>query len=397
MNWLAFWAGIVVAFVLLVVLALVTHKIWLNLIVTWLAKRDLFFTLVEEGKPRAILINGKFDRFVIAYEGFGFDEDWYIWPLNWEDLPENELAKLHAKSQITKPNGEVTERRHPIDNMLKYGGVRWLGLPGVATVYEYTGRWSTIVDEMDSKTGSLKSIVKHYDETLKHILIKDYNYFTTVVSAETFEGPGIPGVTLTLDLLLPTRIVNPYLALFRGHKWLEQVQELIKSHIRAWVARHTYAQVVQKIEHVHRDDSADVGEDDFLKEMLPVLAYCEERFGARVKRVMFRDVVPDSDYKRIITTQYEAEQARKKTEIDAEATKKRFQVEAEGAATALRSVAAAVAEGGDDARLALAASTLNQGFKDPASKIILVGGATSLIEGLVGNLGTKTPKKGGEK
>ncbi|HTY39488.1 MAG TPA: hypothetical protein VMC43_00115, partial [Candidatus Paceibacterota bacterium] len=153
-----------------------------------------------------------------------------------------------------------------------------------------------------------------------------------------------------------------------------------------WVAHHSYQECLQKKETVYRES-----DDAFLKE---IINYCEERFGARIKRIMFANIIPDETYKHITTKKYEAERERQRIEIEALATAQRLETEAQGQAKALEAVTKVLAEKGDDARLALAASTLTQGFKDPSSKFFLVGGAESLIRGLVGNLGgNKPPEK----
>ncbi|HTY40007.1 MAG TPA: hypothetical protein VMC43_02875, partial [Candidatus Paceibacterota bacterium] len=221
MEWIAFVMGLGVALALLVATALVGRDFWLKLLLTPLAKADFFFTMVEEARAKAILVNDRFDRFVMAYKGFGFDDNWNVGEVD-KDNPDG---------------GTYQERRKSIDKHLP-GGIRWLGLPGVSTVHKYHFRWATVFDTGDKATGELKRHVEPYDEQIDYILLNDYNYYTKLTGAETYEGgkasengkaEEAPGFGVDVEILLPTRIMNPYLALFRAHRWLEQVQELVKS------------------------------------------------------------------------------------------------------------------------------------------------------------------------
>ncbi len=343
----AFAVGIIAGLVVITLLAMAFSPYLIAILLNFLARNDIFFTRVEEGTAKAIMRSNKFKRFVMAYEGFRFSRP------EETDASGKELDEwtLVQEKKVGSANRSLWENF--------FGGIRWLGIPGVDTVFSYQFRWSTVADYVpgDNAQG-ITHKVRHYEETLNYILLKDYVYYTKLENAETKEA-----MPVDIDILIPTRIMNPYKALFRAHRWLEQVLEVVKPHVRAWVSEKSYQEVREKPETVEREH------DVFLKELSN---YFEETFGARTKRLLFGDVIPPDVYVRISTKKYEAEREKERIVIEAQA-------EAERIAT----VTGAMRAAGEDGRFAIAANVLQQGFKDPASKVVLLGSTTSLVEDLI--------------
>ena len=89
---------------------LFASPVLLPIFLRFLAERDVFFTLVEEGRPKAIIRGEGFRRFVMAYQGYEFDEKWNIIP----------KKKKKGKAALTP--GFL---RQWLEKRL--GGIRWLG------------------------------------------------------------------------------------------------------------------------------------------------------------------------------------------------------------------------------------------------------------------------------
>jgi regulator of protease activity HflC (stomatin/prohibitin superfamily) len=332
----AFLLGVTIGLGLVALFVLVTSPFWVLAAITWLAKRNLFFTYVEEGQAKAILRNGQFRRLVMSYRGFEFDKDWNV-------------------VEDTGSGGTT--------GFWKFlGGVRWLGLPGVDTVYTYKFRWSTPRDkEVD---GKVTGAAFHEEKEIDYILVKDYVYYSLVEEAETNEK-----VQVSVEVLLPIRIVNPYNALFRVHKWLDATLELVKPAIRAWIAARSYADVIQKPEATQKE------QDNFLTET-GIAEYVEKRFGARTKRLAFRNISPVGPMAQKVLEgsmkEYQARRDQEAINVNRDAEVNRFKAIADAVNTT------------PSGEFVFAGETLRQAAKDPASKIVLVGSAEGLIRGLMG-------------
>ncbi len=72
-------------------------------LIYFLAKHNIFFTLVQEGRAKVILRFKKFRKAVMAYKGYALDEEWNVAPT------KKEAPKL-------------------------FGGLKWIGIPIINTV-----------------------------------------------------------------------------------------------------------------------------------------------------------------------------------------------------------------------------------------------------------------------
>ena len=75
MSWMSIlfyiMVGVGILFALFVLFSLMAQA---------LAKHNLFFTFNKEGESKAVIHNGAFDRAIMKYEGFRFDDRWNVIP-----------------------------------------------------------------------------------------------------------------------------------------------------------------------------------------------------------------------------------------------------------------------------------------------------------------------------
>lgn len=165
-----------------------------------LAKKNLFFTLVEEGTAKAIMSFGGFQKIIFQYRGKKMTAEGDI-----KNLPNEEQQETFWKKQI--------------------GGLRWLGIPGLKSLYVYKKPQSGEIVERDRDQD--------------YILLKNDVYLAVVKSAEADEM-----VPLDVQLLITTQCINPYKALFGVQDWLEMIINRSEATFRQYVAEFTFEDLV---------------------------------------------------------------------------------------------------------------------------------------------------------
>jgi hypothetical protein len=155
---------------------------------------SLVFTNVSEGSAKALMRRGAFIKFVMAWEGHTFNEDW--------DVVEGEETHL-------------------------MGGFRFVGYRGLDTVYTYNFRWRDLhLEERQAK-------ITFHQEKIDYILVRPDVYFTDIEEAETKPPERIP---LNVHFLVTIKVVNPYKALFVAPpNWNENVMMRLNAIFRDWV------------------------------------------------------------------------------------------------------------------------------------------------------------------
>lgn len=319
-----------------------------------LAARNILWTTVEEGRAKAVQRFGKFHHFLMSYKGHAFDNDWNV-------VEEN---KGRGRSWW---------------DYLSFSGLRFIGIPLVDTIYKYEFRWTTLKENVeDGKYTRIPDYKKQPDTD--YILVQDDYYYTEIKTAETKDL-----IPVNALMLMPTRILNPYKALFRVEEWLEATQELVTTAVRNWIKGKEYAEVVGKEEVFDPTKPTTEGvKDDPILGDTKVGAYILERYGVRVKRIQFLNVDPSSpEYREASTKKYVAErnaeafvaEAKGKAEatiIAADAEKTRIEKEAEGLKNA-----------GEEGRFARAADMLEEMSKGAGVTIIPLGSTEGIVESLI--------------
>jgi len=370
-------------------------------LIYFLAKNNVFFTIVEEGSAKAIMRGGEFRKFVLSYKDYEFDEKWNLGPIKEKVL---ELKKRGLLWRILSRIGLFFRRILRIGQFQKFfGGIHWIGIPFLNTIYKYNFRWTVLRESEPAekeeglvgkpqkleKSGKwLVSFAKHLD----YIYLKDAVYYSGLMGIETSEL-----MPVDLSMLLPIRVINPYTALFQIQNWLTAVLDLIKPSVRQAVSQMTYAEVIGKIEVAEHELDLFLmlspTQKAKLRELVPerkegplsISVYIERTYGVRVKRVAIEDVEPPAVYSEAATLRVAAEQDAKKAEAEA----KRIQTLADAEAGRLQTVYGKIKELGETGLAIRMFEAISQGSDKQGNWVIPFGSVRSLLEGVLGHKTTK--------
>ena len=192
------------------------------LLIRKLAERNLFWTFVEEGTAKAIVINGRFTFCVMSFSGHMFAA-----------VGPNPPAIQADGWDIVTSDDSVLHRRY----LPLLRNVRWIGLPPFNDAYVYGFSWTSLEEEQKDEKDMKKKF--HYsDKTIDYILIQDDIYVTQVKEAECKDN-----IPLDAIILIGGRIVNPYKALFKVERWLESTANRVGADMRDLFGKKTYAQI----------------------------------------------------------------------------------------------------------------------------------------------------------
>jgi len=363
-------------------------------LVYFLAKYNIFFTIVEEGSAKAIMRGDEFRKFVLSYKDYEFDKHWNLIPIKRRVL---KLKKRGFFRRTLSRVGLFFKRILRIGQFQRFfGGIRWIGIPFLNTIYKYNFRW-TVLRESQAKTSEdgfaeQKQLPNEgkwavsFAKSLSYIYLRDAIYYNNLIGAETKEL-----MPVDIFMLLPIRVMNPYKALFRVQKWLDATLDLIKPSVRGWVAQRSYQKVIRKVEVAEHEF------DEILKrktkklvpgqkrEPLSISEYLLSTYGVQVKRVTFEDVVPPDAYSEAATLRVAAEQDAEKAVAEA----RRIQVLADAEAGRLQTVYGKVREFGETGIAIRTLEAISQGSDKQGNWVIPFGSIRGLLKGIIGPKTTK--------
>jgi len=287
-------------------LLIVVDFICLPYLIKEMAKRDFFFTVVEEGTAKAIVgSGGGFQKVVYQYEGYIINDPTNLQNYNneyddWEVLREKDKTEDKADWFIEK---------------LGLKGVKWIGLPGLHKVYRYKFRWNSLRQYKTPKVIDAGGGIYYepHEEVLDYVLLQPDVYYVRVENAED-----IGMVPLNLDIILRIRVSNPYKALFRVQEWLEMVWGKYLTAIRLYVAHQSWEELNRRL-----DEKSQEMQDRMKKEE----DFIHKEYGVRVEEFRFIRISPAgtraSMYEEAATKQFMAEKEAQRilTLADAEAKK----------------------------------------------------------------------------
>ena len=330
-------------------------------LVYFLAKNNIFITFVEEGTAKTILKFGKFSRAIMTYEGYGLDTEWTIRDKE-NEVDDKGNITCNGKLLKNDQGKNIKLRKEPL---LRFGGLRWVGIPLIHSVHRYNFRWISF--EQGEEEGNLvQKAIPHEKESIDYILVQDDVYYSFVREAET-DGM----VPVNLDLLLIIRIINPYKALFRVQNWLEAVQNQLKPALRGFTATLTYEKLIQKKEQVERET------DEFLQET-GTADYLERNYGVRLKRVGIVHIDPSGERGKTYV-----EAASKKWEADKE--KERIEVIADAEVERLTRVYGKIESYGDTGLFIRATEAIEETGKGSGNLVVFpFGSVQQMLEGWLG-------------
>lgn len=310
-----------------------------------LAKNDIFFTFVEEGTAKAIMKFGGFDRIVIKYENCELDKEWDV--------------------KLCKPG----KGKKSI-----FGGLKWIGIPGIYSVYEYTFRWATVKPQKE-----IGEQIERITKPLKHILVKDYVYLGEVKGAETKSL-----VPLDISFLVVIRVTNPYKALFRVHDWIDAVMSRIEAYFRQFVSGTEYEDLIAKKQQMGGEIMIELEKTGILGDKGKFLV----DYGVKIKNIEMRDIDPAGENKKIIqeaaTKRWVAEKDQEQIDTLANAEVNRVQ-----------KVYKKITEFGDDGLTIRMLESIDRAGQKQGNWIIPFGSVQQLIQGF--GISGKKRKKGESK
>lgn len=346
---------------------LVMSPIIMPTVLRWLADREFFFTLVNEGEWKAVVRAGAFRRGLMAYKG----------------CTEDDKGKIVEQKKGDDGNVEKDTIPERLNMWLekKLGGIRWLNTAANDEIYRYTFRWVTVrkTKPNEGEEGFVsstnlpnKQFAVSYEKQLNYIYLRDANYFLLLQDAETAES----WMTVTIYAVVTLRILKPYQALFRVDKWLDVTLFAIESALRSWASRNKYETILQKREVMEHQ-----ADDEFLGSLtekgMKLTDYILDRYGTQVKRIQFLEVELPKDFSDKATAQAAAEREAARIATLRDAEYHRF-----------KKITQAVREEGAQGELVFAGETIKAASQGQATTILApFGPIKSFLEGLIGKKG----------
>jgi len=256
-------------------------------IIRTLADRDVLVTYPMETMAKAIMLNGRIHRLVMAFRGYCFAGD--LDPT----LPSPE------KWDVVPGNVTVGSRLPLIR------GIRWVGLPPFSNVYRYRFSWASLEEQSLNEDLAKKPVFS--EKEIDYIFLRSDVYVTKIEKAECADN-----IPLDAVILIGGRIVNPYKALFGVERWLEASINVIDSRMRSFFGCKTYVELRSIAEALHSGPGAtEYSLSIYFKE---VMEQIKEKWGFEISFIQIYSVDPGSDladeFIRSTTLVYVAQQQR---------------------------------------------------------------------------------------
>lgn len=205
---------VILTILMLVVPALAVAAIYL------LAQVDVFFTTVEEGFCKGVMVNGKFDRFIMHYKGHAFSKKW-----------------------------DVVEDTHPDaqEQPFSIWGIYWLGVWPAVKVYTYDNKWTSW--SRDPVTQTMKATPR-IERGMNKIMLKRYVYACKTLRAETKDEQ----LPIDVQSTHGDRCINPYTAYFGNKDPHMSVEAKFEKETRTFVGNRHFDQLSTDRGHGAGDD-----------------------------------------------------------------------------------------------------------------------------------------------
>ena len=347
-----------------------------------LSPQNRWFTFVKDGTAKIIVKGTAVDKILIQWQGYTFS------------YGEQDFEKKWTVIEGREPS-------HP------FGGFRFYSLfYPLFDVYIYRHRWTHLHED---------GTVKTHDEWLDFVFLKRDLYVIEIPLIEgkekTEEGAeDINGVPLGIQIVIPMRIINPYIAIFRVRRWLPMISGVVQAKLRRFVANYRYKEdllnlragegikEVQRKAGVPEERLAALGEDlwekfwgelekEFIQrgaEKLP-----DERFqiyGVEIEKKGsgVLKIEPGSSYRRFTTMTYETEREKERTIIQAKAERERLKTVAEGEKIRIETVYEAIDKFKDLGRLVRSLEAMEKSTLAASVSVQAIPGLQEVLRGVFG-------------
>ena len=401
MSWMSIlfyiMVGVGILFALFVLFSLMAQA---------LAKHNLFFTFNKEGEGKAIVHNGAFDRAIMKYEGFRFDDRWNVIPSRRREqfkTKEDALAKGYYWDGKKKRKEE--KWWYKIYHHFMGGGLEFVGIWPFYQVFRYDFRWE----------GFSKGKPIPHDKNLDYVFVKSAVYYAKLEGVET---SGM--VPLDIGLNLTIRVTNPYRAIFRTHQWLEFAVSRITPYIRQYIPAENkeFKELVgvnqgpdselfkflgeskerftveekKRLKNEGRSDKEIENMELAGKGILWVLW---EIFGVDIQSIEFASITTiGKEYETAAAKKWSAEREKERIEIEASADAKRIDIIAEAEARKIRTVSQAIKDFGEIGLASKAMDTIKEASTKAGNWII----PSNILDALkIGQSGQAKENEGGDK
>jgi len=352
--------------ILILVVVAVSYVYAALLLLRIMGRFNFFVTLVPEGYAKAIVSAEGMERMVMQWEGHTFHGK-----VNKALIPQSPLSYWNVVED--KRANRTRSVWRMVLSQLGLRGLRWVGIPGVVSVYTYKFRWTSLFQQANLPEG--KVVTPHEKKRMDRIILKPDVYYIRLPSVE--DRNLIP---LDLDILLTVRITNPCLALFFVQEWLEMITNRILPAYRRSIGTKEWKMLQGQL----GDMSVRGGTPSPLAtDLAETIQELLQQFGTEIVAAELIDITPGGDHKLELlaasTAEWEATQ-----QANAAVEKAR------GDAAHVTTVYHAIQEMGDVGLQVRALEALEAAGAKEGNWIIPLGGLGDLATRLVGQKRAKS-------
>ena len=197
-----------------------------------LAKKHLFFTMVNEGKIKVVMKGGRAHRFIASIKDHHVDSET-------GEVSSTQTVGPQPVIIVTQPPKQIWEQMF---------GVRFIGIPPVYNVYTYDFHWNKYVTDTNGKHKMV-----HKDAPTEFL------YFRApyVIEIPNLETKDRRRVTLLVQFV--TETMDARLSLFSTPNWLAIVESAIIAALRDYVANKDFDTLLNEPKELGGDFVSSVG------------------------------------------------------------------------------------------------------------------------------------------
>lgn len=368
---ISFWIGVVVLTLIsgliwgwptaMVTLALIVADLYLLVFLALeLGRRNIFFTVVDEGQAKGITAFGRSHKCLLAYTSHRFqgeldydaywrtDEYWNIVRLTQQNIrPEAKNFWQNIIRQIL---------------WIELGGLKWVGIWPFYQIYKYEFKWTSLRGQLpqtfdESGVKREQSRIK----TIDYILVRQETYQLELAGIEDKDL-----IPIDIKIVWTVRIINPFKAMFRVQEWLETSSDRLMAYVRREFAVTTW----REFQSIGRNS-------DSLKQLLQsILDELKKLYGVETIGIEIIELTPPPQFaqaaERVRNAQAGADAAIKEAET--------IRTLAQAEADRIKTVFGAIKNQGDDGVAMKIVEDLAKGGKT----VFAVGAATELVKDILG-------------
>ncbi len=345
---------------------LILNMYFLIILAMELGKSNIFFTLIEEGQAKGVIIFGRSDKCLLSYTARRFkgeveeghyhkDSWWDIKALEQEeDRPEDKKFWKYFWYNFAK-----------LILFIELGGLKWVGIWPFYQIYRYNFRWTSLRGQMPTDDPGTDY---KYEETrskiIDYILVRQETYLIDLKGIEDTEQ-----LSVDIKLVWTNQVANPFKALFRVRNWLETSTDRLLTHIRREFSETTWKEFQKG--------------DDLRDKLQTILGEIRDMYGVKTIGLEIIDLKPPEEFKvaaeKIRMAQAEVDVARHTAEAAVHEAAA-ITTKAEAEAGRIAKVMGAAKNLGDDGVAMKISEDLAKGGK----AVVVMGTVKELVKDILG-------------